>query len=296
MTSAPDLNSEEAIVFGTNVRLVGIVTAPSPAAAKSGHTAVIFLNAGVVHRVGPSRLYVTLARQLARCGFTALRFDHSGIGDSQPRDDHVNFDESSVAETVEAMNWLAAERQCDTFVLVGLCSGTLTAFRVAQMDRRVTSLVLLTALLLDPSTVPEEVVAEAANRRIARSYLVEKVSSPDAWRKILAGTVDYRRAWRVIRRLIVGRVRGTPQAPGHAELIAQLHRLLKRGVSMQFIYAEPTTVLEWFRMTIEPELPALRRHGRIELSLVRQADHTFTQRRHQAQVVALTTGWFGPCT
>ena len=297
MPSAPDLvANEEAIVFGTNVRLVGIVTAPSPARATTEQIGVIFLNAGVVHRVGPSRLYVTLARRLSREGFTGLRFDHSGVGDSQPRDDHLTFDESSVAETVDAMNWLAAERQCRSFVLVGLCSGTLTAFRVAQVDPRVRSLVLLTALLVDPSTVPEEIVAEMSDRRVARSYLVEKSASGRAWRRIISGKTDYQRVWRAMRAFVRGRVQPAPALPGHDELIARVGQLLERGASLQFIYAEPTTVLEWFRMTIEPALPALRKRGRIELHLVKRGDHTFTQLQHQAQVIDLVSSWLGRCT
>jgi pimeloyl-ACP methyl ester carboxylesterase len=297
MPSAPDfVANEEAIVFGTNARLVGIVTARSPAGAAAKHVGVIFLNAGVVHRVGPSRLYVTLARELSHRGFTALRFDHSGVGDSPPRDDELTFDQSSVAETVDAMNWLGGERGCTAFVLIGLCSGTLTAFRVAQVDERVRSLVLLTALLVDPSTVPEEVVAEASNRRIARSYLVEKSGSGRAWRRILSGQVDVGRVWRVMRRLVTDRGRNGPTMPGSAELVAQLGRLLQRGISIQFIYAEPTTVLEWFRMTLEPALPALRRQGRMEVSLVKRADHTFTQLHRQAEVIELVSSWLGRCT
>lgn len=295
-TAPPPAAGEEAIAFGTNVRLVGIATAPSPEAVNRQRTGVILLNAGVVHRVGPSRLYVALARRLAQRGFTVLRFDHSGIGDSPPRDDQLNFDQSSVAETVDAINWLAAERQCATFVLIGLCSGTLTAFRAAQVDPRITSLVLLTALLLDPSTVPQEIVAEASDRRIARSYLVEKAVSARAWRKVLAGAIDYRKTWRVLRRLVLGRIRPAPVSPVTVELIAQMGGLLQRGVSMQFIYAEPTTVLEWFRMTIEPHLPELRRKGRIEFALVKQADHTFTRIRHQTQVIERVSEWLSPCT
>jgi hypothetical protein len=139
-------------------------------------------------------------------------------------------------------------------------------------------------------------VAEASDRRIARSYLVEKAISARAWRKILAGSIDYRKAWRVIRRLALGRIRPAPAAPGNVELIAQMRQLLQRGISMQFIYAEPTTVLEWFRMTIEPHLPELRRQGRIEFALVKQADHTFTRIRHQTQVIERVSEWLSPCT
>jgi hypothetical protein len=150
---------------------------------------------------------------------------------------------------------------------------------------------VLTALLVDPSTVPEEVVATASERRIARSYLVEKVSSSRAWRRVLAGQVDYGRIWRAIRRVASGPSDRTPVAPGTAELVADVQRLLERGVSVRFIYADPTTVLEWFRMTIEPALARLRTRGRIDVAVLKQADHTFTQRRHQAQIVDLVSGW-----
>ena len=292
MSSASDsIASEEAIVFGTNVTLVGIVTSSSSATPAAGRRGAVLLNAGVVHRVGPNRLYVELARRLSRSGYTVLRFDHSGIGDSPARNDHLSFDESSVAEAVDAMNWLAAERQCASFLLIGLCSGTLTAFRTALVDARVTSLVLLTALLVDPSTVPEDVVTEASQRRIARSYLVEKAASAGAWHRIVTGRVDYRRAWRAMTALAARRLRPPKASPADAKLIDQVGTLLRRGVSLQFIYAEPTTVLEWFRMTLEPGLPSLRRQGRIELSLLRHADHTFTERRHQARVIELIDHW-----
>jgi alpha/beta superfamily hydrolase len=292
---APVVDAEEEVaVFGRGARLVGIVTTP-PAGRRPNAIGVILLNAGVVHRVGPSRMYVALGRRLARLGFTTLRFDHSGIGDSAAREDHSSFDESSISETVDAMDWLAVERHCSAFVLVGLCSGTLTAFRVAQADRRVRSLALLTALLVDPSTVPEDVVATAANRRTARSYLVEKAASAAAWRRLMAGGVDLRRVWHVGRRLLAGVHRESPSA-ADVQLVESLGQLLERNVSVSFVYAEPTTVLEWFRMTIGPHLAALKSRGRVEVRTLRRADHTFTQLRHQTAVIDHVCDWVQRCT
>jgi pimeloyl-ACP methyl ester carboxylesterase len=292
--------AEEVIVFGASVRLVGVVTAPRAKAtatdAARHRIGVVLLNAGVVHRVGPNRLYVTLARRLAQSGFTVLRFDHAGVGDSDPRDDQLDFNQSSVAETIAAMDWLAAERRCESFVLIGLCSGTLTAFRTALADVRVTSLVLLTALLVDPSTVSEDAVAAMSERRVARSYLIEKIASPRAWRKAVAGKVDVRRVARVMRRFVAGGTNGDSASAKNPELVAELQRLLERGVSVRFVYADPTTVLEWFRTAIAPDVPRLRRHGRIDVSVVKQADHTFTQLRHQAQVIDLVSDWLARCT
>ena len=57
--------TEEAVLFGTTQSLVGILSQPPREEAPRGLPAVILLNAGIVHRVGPNRLYVRMARELA---------------------------------------------------------------------------------------------------------------------------------------------------------------------------------------------------------------------------------------
>jgi pimeloyl-ACP methyl ester carboxylesterase len=250
----------------------------------------VLLNAGAIHHVGPHRMWVSLARRLAPAGYTVLRFDHAGLGDSPHRDDGLAFEEASVADVRDALDWLEAHTPCRAFTLLGLCSGTLTAFRAAQRDARVSRLVLLTALLEDPSTVPPEVVAEATERRVGRSYMTQKAASGAAWRRLMTGQVDARKVVRALRRTVVPSV---PQAvrPGTAAVVGGLEALLAKGVAVLFVFAEPTTVLEYFRMTLEPHLPALRRRGRVELTVLHGAEHTFTERRHQEQVMVLVSDW-----
>ena len=87
---------EEAVVFGRASALVGVITDP-PAGGRPAHAmAVILLNAGLLHRVAPNRLYVELARGLAAQGFAAFRFDFSGIGDSNVRRNSLPFEKSIV--------------------------------------------------------------------------------------------------------------------------------------------------------------------------------------------------------
>ena len=64
--------------------LFGIETAN--AAASAGPT-VIFVNNGFGSHVGPSRLWVVLARRWAAAGLRCVRLDLSGIGDSPSRED-----------------------------------------------------------------------------------------------------------------------------------------------------------------------------------------------------------------
>lgn len=123
--------------FGSASPLVGIVTEPPGEARGRGGPAVIFLNSGLLHRVGGSRMHVRMARALAADGTTCLRFDYSGLGDSETRRDSLPFEQSGVLETIEAMDYVARTKGATRFVLAGLCSGADMAFWTALEDPRV---------------------------------------------------------------------------------------------------------------------------------------------------------------
>lgn len=78
-----------------------------------------------------------LARALADAGVPSLRFDLSGLGDSDVRKDALSFEESAVAETKEAMDYLTRLRGWTRFQLAGLCSGADVAHMTAVVDPRV---------------------------------------------------------------------------------------------------------------------------------------------------------------
>src|SRR5262245_42364407 len=126
---------EQAMQLGDQGYLVGVATRPLRISAN--RPTVIFLNAGVIHRVGPHRMHVNLARRLACDGFTSLRLDLSGIGDSRQVLGAPTFRESAVADTRVAMDHLAAEGGDGRFVIFGLCSGADNALATAAVDDRV---------------------------------------------------------------------------------------------------------------------------------------------------------------
>src|SRR5690606_5668052 len=98
-------------------------------------------NAGLVHRMGPYRLHVQMARRLAAQGYVVLRFDQSGLGDStlSPR----VSDNRKRDELAAALDLVARETGVARFVLGGLCSGADDAFNLAPLERRVVGLMLL---------------------------------------------------------------------------------------------------------------------------------------------------------
>src|SRR5688572_11629148 len=106
---------EQALQLGPDGHLVGVLARPR--AIDPARPLVVLLNAGVLHRVGPHRLHVVLARRLAERGLASLRLDLSGIGDSRPVPGALSFRASAVADTRTAMDWLAAETGTRRFIL-----------------------------------------------------------------------------------------------------------------------------------------------------------------------------------
>src|SRR3954471_20641299 len=100
------MGSEAVVRFGAEDSLLGIVTHTRPTSPELERPAVILLNAGVIHRVGPHRMSVILARRFAAAGFQALRYDLGGLGDSKAVRSDLSFQERAVADARTAMDFL----------------------------------------------------------------------------------------------------------------------------------------------------------------------------------------------
>lgn len=284
---------EQVLRFGKSKSLVGILTDP-PAGAAADLPAFVLLNAGLVHRVGPHRMFVQMARNLAAMGFVVLRFDHSGIGDSKVREDNLPFEQSAISETQEAMNCLSALRGSKRFVLVGLCSGTFTSFRTARSDSRVVGAVLLNALLESPETINEAAVADAFSRKTARGYWHSKIFLPQSWLKIITGKASYRQIFGVLYlRLRSPFIRRRDNNYGPKQVAADLRSLIDRGVKLFFVYSEGTSVLEYFRLTLADEIRRIAPSDKLRVEIMQETDHTFTLLRHQAHLFKLVSSWAG---
>src|SRR3990167_2383794 len=116
---------ETPLWFGPAGSLFGILAEPpggDEGAAARGRTAILFLNVGHNYRIGPNRLYVHMARSLAACGFRALRFALSGVGDrpgtTGPRKGNY-YAKGSAVDVSAAIDRLEAEG-CTRFWLMGV--------------------------------------------------------------------------------------------------------------------------------------------------------------------------------
>ena len=297
---------ETALRFGDAKGLAGIVTEPSPGAAVAGLPAFVFLNAGVTHRVGPSRVTVAMARALAELGFTVLRFDFSGIGDSSPRTDTLPLGQSLIAETRQAMDALSRSHGVTQFVLGGICSGATLSFLTAREDERVVGGLLINAQGHLHGTDPvlsDKLRAATVSRHSWRMTLKSSFRSKN-WKKALSGQLD---PLRILRMLFAAPLRlfgggegdkadhwqGDEASAGHTRLDAgdELAALAARRVRLLHLYCEADEGLDYFRLVLGKRLAELASSETARYEVVLGANHTFTMLWSQRRLVAAVCDW-----
>jgi alpha/beta superfamily hydrolase len=269
---------EEAVQFGEAGSLVGIVTSvPQVIADKP---AVILLNPGIVHRAGPGRIYVKLARALATRGFTVLRFDFSGIGDSVVRLDSRRFEESSVDETRASMSFLHATRGCDRFILMGGCSGAAVSLKTAGVDRRAIGVIAINF----PARTEEE--ESASHRNDAHYYWNFAVRSLKSWVKVLTGQADYRRIGRALAQSVKSKLFECNHASvSDQQFRAELRELAARHVHLTFICSKGDVLLEDLRHAGGRDFKQLCAQGKAACEIISGSDHTFSSLSDQERLV-----------
>jgi pimeloyl-ACP methyl ester carboxylesterase len=295
---------EKAVQFGSFHTLIGVISEPDLPGDKQ-LPVVILINAGLIHRVGPNRVYVKLARKLANQGLIVLRFDLSGVGDSLPRPDHMPVEQFTIDDVVQAMDFLNSTYACERFVLIGHCAGAYHSIRTAAQDSRVTGVVMI-----NPDGGEAEWVDYDRKRKLARYYenyyLKTTLADPNRWKRFINGQVSYRNVVNnILRNVIWSRMSGiifrlkqrfsTPTpSPTDGKLYsieAILTKLTDLNIQMMLIYSENSTGLERFESIPKKIISRLKTSGKLVLSVIPGADHIFSPLTTQAQLLATIQQW-----
>jgi pimeloyl-ACP methyl ester carboxylesterase len=268
--------TETAVQLGAAKSLVGILTRPDAGPTPAPAPAVILLNAGFTHRVGPNRLYVQLARNIAARGWCVLRFDFSGIGDSDSRTDNLPFAVSTILETKQAMDYLGAAQDVHAFVLAGICSGADVAVRTACRDPRVVGAVAINGTFMD--AVQSDVLREHIENCVRRRYYRKH---PFHLRTLVGFLAHQARS--------LPQRRALPTRP--VDLSSDCRLLLERGVHLLLIYSEGSAARDAFHLTLEAGLKSWRTSAQLRIRHVAEVDHIFTPLWSQRLLVNLVEQW-----
>jgi pimeloyl-ACP methyl ester carboxylesterase len=280
---------ETAIRFGKFDTLIGVITEPETP-AQDNRPIIILSNAGLIHRIGPNRIYVKLARLLAEDGYRVLRFDLSGVGDSLPRPDHMPVEQFTVDDVVQAMDQFMTNPGGQNFVLMGHCAGAYHSFRTAAQDQRVQGVVMM-----NPDGGEADWVEYDHQRKQARYftnyYSKQALFDPHRWKRFFTGQINYRNVLsniynNVIKSRITGFIFQLRQRFGKRQISqaddklftveAILQKLFQLDASVLLIYSENATSLERVQTTMGKELRQLNSAGKLTLTVIQGADHIFS--------------------
>jgi len=289
---------EKALVLGDDRSMIGISSDPEHE-LDPRRPALIVLNSGLVHRIGPYRVSVKVTRRAAQEGFLAVRFDLSGVGDSEARRDASSFEERWIADTRTVMDHITRTRGVKEFVLMGLCSGADNSFQTARRDERVVGVVLLDGY------------AYKTPGYYAR-YYGRRALDRQVWKRFGRSVLERTRA--AVRRGIVPSrsqdgIAPAPDAsglggpkhehvpqyvrefPARDQVAANLRDMIARGVRLYFIHSGGMERFYNYEDQLRDAFTDVDFQDRLTLDYFANADHTFTELHNQRVLIDSIGGW-----
>jgi hypothetical protein len=275
---------ERAVLVGKKRSLVGVLTEPSDMVSARNRPAIVLLNAGLMHRVGPHRIYVQIARQLAASGFCAFRFDLAGIGDSANRTDDLSLQDGIISDVKEAMDFLGQDRGIRQFILAGICSGANNSLLVAQSDMRVIGAVPIEAYYF-------------ATPAYHWYFYRRRLLNPRSWRRLVTLRSDF---WGILRKYQIRKakpavVTGRSEQFGakgresfKTRIVPEIENLLNRGVHLHFIYCVDSPSYYNHYLSIRDKAASWKQ---LRTSVFANTDHTFTLLANQEALVQSIDEW-----
>jgi alpha-beta hydrolase superfamily lysophospholipase len=276
--------TERPLYFASDPLLFGIVA--EPPAGEVRRRAVIIVNDGATHHIGSNRIYVSLARRWAQCGYVVLRMDLAGIGDSATRPgrpDNEVFPAEAVDDIRTAIEFIDTRYGIRDVTLVGLCSGAYHSLRAA-----VAALPVAKILMINPQNYfwkQGMTLAELQLAEVVRNPSVyrERLFSIAAWRRLLAGEVQIWRIAAVYAQRSVLLLESAVRAVARTlrlrlprDLGRELEEIVVRGVQVVFVFARGDPGIDLLRIHAGAAVKRLGERTRIHI--IDDADHVFSRK------------------
>lgn len=291
-THTNDFNIKEQFFrFGSNYSRFGISSYPvddfNPTLPR-----VLILNSGATHRVGPSRLHVTLARQLCGHGFLVYRIDIPGLGDSYIDDssqEHEEYIETSSEEIYAAISEIEVVHGKGKYIVAGLCSGAYFAFQ-AGLDLQKSNIV--ESVLINPLTFywHKGMTFEntPAKNFSAWSWYRKALTNSESWKKLFSGKINYTFLIKtIIKRIeikllskskhLMKNIRVEKPEANKNDLDLDLLKIASNNTHITFILSRSDPGLDLLMTSAGATTKKLIQQKELNIHMVENADHTFSK-------------------
>ena len=265
----------QAIVFGKYDHLVGVANIAQATTKKSTEqVAMILITAGMLHNVGPFRLYVDIANSLETQGISSLRFDISGIGESLGVGSSGKSIERAASEASEAMDYLSENHGIKKFVVFGLCSGADDSVQTALNDERVIGVITLDGLGYKTPKF-------ARNQRL---FLAKKILLFNNWKSKISSITGLKPP--PVSLAVGGDIREFPETAEQAS--KEIQQLVDRGTQLHFIYTGGTDYYNYAKQLYDM-LPYVNWKGTESTRYFPHMDHVILLCEDRQEMVAEIT-------
>ena len=261
---------------------------------------------GMNLRTGWNQLHVRLARMLGTSGWSSLRFDARGLGQS---DGELDFATGAdlffalengfqIPDTRAAIDWVEQTLGSRSVILLGVCGGAVTAGFLGVNDPRLAAVALLELPLLH-SRHP----AQRAGKPLWRYR--EPLLSPQAWRRLLTLQIDFRVHLQSLHLAASRWFRSHPRdsaldrwlsnqlgATANLALAGAVRRCCTRGIPVLFAFGS-TDNARFFDRVKSVLCPA--DSSRIGVRVIEGADHDFLLPEHAQQLGNALEEWLNRC-
>ncbi len=241
-------------------------------------TWLIFLTGRAVRHVGPNRIWVRFARELAASGFASLRLDGRSVGDSEGEGNGLmpneEYYQEHIYDDVERIMEIGVAAGAKRFLMAGICSGATASYQVAWRRSDVGAIVLLNPLQLRHD--PED--DERAKVQLAQKWRPRKGlwTDPNAYLRLLKGESP------VLKTLKILLIRATARVPFRAKsgtnepsyVATGFYELTRKPVEVDiFLSGEDEIAVSFLERHFGAGLKNFDRE-RLRLHRVSNTDHT----------------------
>jgi len=291
--------NESVIYYGIDNRNIAIITETETSKMANLPT-IIFSNSGANHRVGPSRLYVLLSRELSLIGYRCVRIDVPGIGDSiisNQELENIEYITSSSNKISDVITQLDDANYNKEYILMGLCSGAYFSFHAAIELNKSN---IFECILINPLTFYwEKGMTEEGSPTKEFSiwnWYKKAITTPSSWVKLIKGRIDFKSLFNAIRNRIKIKITSkfktkkdsnNNQDKHKSQLASDLIKISDNNTLIQFILSRSDPGYDILMTNSGKTVNKLKKKNRLNIDFIENADHTFSKYQPRREAINL---------
>lgn len=273
--------NENAVIFKSRAKqLVGIEHVPNT--VQQTNKGVVIVVGGPQTRVGSHRLFVTLARTLAKSGVTVFRFDYTGAGDSEGEVTEFTHIQADIDAAIQCFS--ERNPHIQSLTLWGLCDAASAI--LLYLKQFPTPAIKIDKLILVNPWVRQ---THTQAKTYLNSYYIKRLLSKAFWAKLFSGGVNSKTALTDIHGFY--QQSQSVKSDDSTQYVTQMRKALESfSGPVTFVLSDNDLTADEFTVLAKTDKTwqAVLAKPTITQQVISSADHTFSNRSCKDSLISLS--------